>query len=425
MVGVSMKCLRHLDLQAAASRRVFLGFAATTICCFAGCTSQEANGPNPVILIGLDAMAWDFPEKTETPNLDRLAAGGVRAERLVPIFPTKTFPNHYSIATGLYAENHGIVSNNMYDPEMDAHFSLGNRAAVGDGRWWGGEPIWVTAEKQGVTAAAFFWPGTEAPIQGVRPTYWNEFDASIPNSERVARVLAWLDLPMENRPAFITLYFEDVDNAAHQWGTDHEETRAAIRAVDDAVGWLLAGLDERGITDRVNLVVTSDHGMVDIARDRMIFLDDYVDLSGVEMVDYDPVAAIRPDAGEVDAVYAALAGAHPRLSVYKREEIPECYRYRDNPRIQPIIAVADEGWSISTRSYFNARPNAFTGATHGYDNLLMTMGATFIAAGPAFKEGLSVTPFQNIHIYELLCEVLGLTPAENDGSLDSVRAMLR
>jgi len=391
----------------------------------AGCSGQEPNGPNPVILIGLDGMGWDFPEKTETPNLDRLMANGVRAERLVPIFPTKTFPNHYSIVTGLYAENHGIVSNNMYDPEMDARFRLSDREAVGDGRWWGGEPIWVTAEKQGLTAAAFFWPGTESPIQGIRPTYWNEFDASIPNSERVAQVLVWLDLPQEDRPAFITLYFEDVDNAAHRWGTNHEETRAAIRTVDDALGWLLTGLDERGITDQVNLVVTSDHGMADISRDRVIFLDDHVDLSDVDMIDYDPVAAIRPAAGETDAVYRALAGAHPHLSVYKREEIPDRYHYRENPRIQPIIGVADEGWSITTRSYFNGRPNAFTGSTHGYDNALPSMGATFIAAGPAFKKGRTVPPFQNVHVYELLCEVLGLTPAENDGSLDSVRVVLR
>ena len=404
-------------------RRMVLPLLAAVA--FAACVSQEHDGPHPVILIGLDGMGWDFPEKTETPNLDRLVARGVRAERLVPIFPTKTFPNHYSIVTGLYAEHHGIVSNNMYDPEMDARFRLSDREAVGDGRWWGGEPIWVTAEEQGLTAAAFFWPGTESPIQGVRPTFWNEFDASIPNADRVAQVLAWLDLPEESRPTFVTLYFEDVDNAAHRWGTDHEETRAAIRTVDSALGWLLEGLDERGITDQVNLVVASDHGMADISRDRMIFLDDYADLSGVDMIDYDPVAALRPATQEIDAVYGALAGAHPHLSVYKRESIPERYHYRDNPRIQPIIAVADEGWSITTRSYFNARPNAYTGSTHGYDNQLTSMGATFIAAGPAFKEGLIVPPFQNIHIYELLCELLGLDPAENDGSLDSVRVVLK
>jgi ectonucleotide pyrophosphatase/phosphodiesterase family protein 5 len=165
--------------------------------------------------------------------------------------------------------------------------------------------------------------------------------------------------------------------------------------------------------------------MADISRDRMIFLDDYVDLSGVDMIDYDPVAAMRPATQDIDAVYGALAGAHPHLSVYKRESIPERYHYRNNPRIQPVIAVADEGWSITTRSYFNARPNAYTGSTHGYDNQLTSMGATFIATGPAFREGLLVPPFQNIHIYELLCVLLGLDPAATDGSLDSVRVVLR
>jgi predicted AlkP superfamily pyrophosphatase or phosphodiesterase len=370
-------------------------------------------------------MRWDFPEQTDTPNLDRLTFRGVRAERLVPVFPTKTFPNHYSIATGLYVENHGIVANNMYDPEMDARFRLSDRDAVMDGRWWGGEPIWVTVEKQGLTAAAFFWPGTEAPIQGIRPTHWNAFDGSIANSERVAQVLEWFDLPVEERPSFVTLYFEDVDNAAHRWGTDHEETRAAIRAVDEALGWLLSGLDERGLANRVNIVVTSDHGMADISRDRMIFLDDYIDVESVMIVDWDPVAQIRPSAGNVGSVYSALEPAHPHLSVYLKEEVPERYHFRDNLRIPPIIAVADEGWSITTRGYYDSRPNAYTGATHGYDNLLTSMGALFIASGPAFKEGLSVPAFQNVHIYELLCEVLGLTPAPNDGSLDSVKAVLR
>jgi predicted AlkP superfamily pyrophosphatase or phosphodiesterase len=165
--------------------------------------------------------------------------------------------------------------------------------------------------------------------------------------------------------------------------------------------------------------------MADISRDRMIFLDDYIDVESVMVVDWDPVAQIRPSAENVSSVYSALEHAHPHLSVYLRGEVPERYHFRDNRRIPPIIAIADEGWSITTRGHFDSRPNAYSGATHGYDNLLTSMGALFIASGPAFKEGLSVPAFQNVHIYELLCEILELTPAPNDGSLDSVRAVLR
>ncbi|MDH3456732.1 MAG: ectonucleotide pyrophosphatase/phosphodiesterase [Gemmatimonadota bacterium] len=389
------------------------------------CASQEPDGGDTVILIGLDAMGWDFRDKTDTPNLDRLVARGVMAERLVPVFPTKTFPNHYSIVTGLHVEDHGIIANSMYDPAMDAWFSLGNRDAVTDPRWWGGEPIWVTAEKQGLTAAAFFWPGTETAIQGVRPTFWNPYDGSIPNTERVNQVLAWLDLPLSARPALITLYFSDVDDAAHRSGTESEETRAAIRRVDAVIGELIGGLEARGIADAVNIIVASDHGMVDIALDRVIFLDDYLDLERVTVVDWNPVASLRPPPDEIDLVYRALDGAHPNWSVYRKDDIPDRYHYRQNGRVQPILVVADEGWSITSRDFHAARPDRHAGANHGYDNQLVSMGATFIAAGPAFRRGEVVPPFQNIHIYEMLCAILDLTPAANAGSLDSVRAVLR
>jgi predicted AlkP superfamily pyrophosphatase or phosphodiesterase len=389
------------------------------------CASQGPDNGNPVILIGLDAMAWDFPGKTDTPNLDRLVARGVRAERLVPVFPTKTFPNHYSIVTGLYPDEHGIVANNMYDADMDAWFSLGNRDAVTDPRWWRGEPIWVTAERQGLTAAAFFWPGTETAIQGIQPTYWKPYDGSVPNDDRVDQVLAWLDLPPSTRPSLITLYFSDVDDAAHRSGTDGAETLAAIRRVDSAIGRLVTGLEERGLGDDVNLVVVSDHGMADIAVDRVIFLDDYIDLERVTVVDWNPVAAIRPPPGEADIIYRSLENAHPRWTVYRKEEIPARFHYRDNVRIQPIIVVADEGWSITSRDLHRARPDRHVGANHGYDHELTSMGAVFIASGPAFRQGVVVPPFQNIHLYEMLCAIFELTPAANAGSLDSVRAMMR
>jgi len=387
-----------------------------------GCIGR---GPGPVILVGLDAFGWDFRSKTDTPNLDRIAAAGVVAEWMVPVFPTKTFPNHYSIATGLYAEHHGIVANTMYDPDLDAWFRLSDREAVMDGRWWGGEPVWVTAARHGFTTAAYFWPGTEAAISGIRPDRWKPYVHTTPNDVRVDTVLSWLDLPPEERPSLITMYFADVDDATHAHGTDAPETLAAIREVDRAVGRLLRGLETRGILERVTVVIVSDHGMADVARDRVIFLDDYIEVDEVEIIDRDPLAALRPRPGDEDRIYGALDGAHPHLQVYRKVGIPDRWHFRDSPRIQPIQALADEGWSISGRNYFETHPNAYRGATHGYDNALPSMRATFLAMGPAFKRGVTVPPFQNVHVYELLCHALGIPPAANDGSLDSVQAMLR
>jgi predicted AlkP superfamily pyrophosphatase or phosphodiesterase len=384
------------------------------------------QAPSPVLLIGIDALGWDLPSKTKTPNLDRLAAGGVTTERLVPVFPSKTFPNFYSIATGLYPAHHGIVANNMYDPDFDAWFHLSDRSAVGDGRWWGGEPIWVTVEKAGLKAAAYFWPGTEARIQGIRPTHWQLYDESAPNRARVDQVLRWFDLPAHKRPSLITLYFSDVDHAAHDYGLESKQVRRALRAVDRAVGRLLTGLRKRGVLEQTNIIVVSDHGMTPISPDRVIYLDDYLDGGAVQVVDWNPVLALRPRPGhEEEEVFAALAGAHPHLAVYRKSEIPERFQYRDQPRIQPILGVADEGWSITSRSRQSRTRDRHRGANHGYDNQLVSMGATFIATGPGFRQGVVVPPFENIHIYGLLCALLGLEPAPNDGDLEIVREMLR
>jgi predicted AlkP superfamily pyrophosphatase or phosphodiesterase len=415
---------RETGLWGTAPRIAAALVVATAISFWVGWIPLPTQDRSTVILVGIDALGWDFLDKAPTPHLDRLVARGVRAERMIPDFPTKTFPNFYTIATGLYNEHHGIVANNMYDPVMDARFSLGDRDAVMDGRWWGGEPIWVTAEKQGVTAAAFFWPGTESPIQGVHPTYWKPYDGSIPNRERVEQVLAWLDLDDDERPSLITLYFSDVDNASHDHNLDAPEVKEAIQGVDEMVGLLIAGLEERDLVDQVNVVVASDHGMADTEPHRMVIVDDYIDLSSVTVVDWNPVLALFPEAGMEDAVYEALSEAM-HLTVYRKEDIPDRYHYRDHRRIAPIVGVAEEGWSISSREFYQRRPGRYGGANHGYDNELLSMGATFIAAGPAFREGVVVPAFANIHVYELLCRVLGLAPAPNDGSLEVLRGVLR
>jgi predicted AlkP superfamily pyrophosphatase or phosphodiesterase len=374
-----------------------------------------------VLLISIDGFRYDYFEKTATPNFDRLIKGGTKAKWLIPQFPTKTFPNHYTVVTGLRPENHGIVSNTMYDPEFNEGFSLGNVKAVRDAKWWGGEPLWVTAEKQGQRAATYFWPGSEAGILGVHPSYGKEYNHSVPDSQRVTEVLGWLDLPREGRPTFITLYFAVMDDAGHRFGPDSSALVDAIQGMDHVVGYLLDGLQRRAILDRINIILVSDHGMSQTSSERVIFIDDYTDSSEVRIVDRTPIAQLWPKPGKEDAVYNRIAGAHPRLSVYRKVEIPERWHFRNHRRIAPIIAVADDGWTITTRS---ARRRD-SGGDHGYDNALESMRAIFVASGPAFRQGVVVEPLENIHIYELMCFILKLKPAPNDGILNTVRSLLK
>ena len=388
---------------------------------------EENNQPKiyPLILISMDGFRWDYTERTDTPNFDFLIEKGVRAQSLMPVFPTSTFPNHLSVATGLYPENHGIVSNTMYDEVFDAWYTIGEGSeSVPESRWYEGEPIWVTAEKQGKVTATYFWPGSEAEINGERPTYWYVYDPSTSNETIIDQLLAWLDLPESERPVFMTAYFNDANYWGHNLGPDAVGMESVIQGLDLDLGRLIAGLTARDLLDKVNIIVTADHGMVEIDRDRMIFLDDYIDLEDVTMAGWSPVAGIIPNEGLEDSIYNSLVNVHPQLSVYKKEKTPEQLHYRNHRRITPIIGIADEGWSISTRDYYNNQPEAYTGGTHGYDLDFLSMHGLFLAYGPAFKDGLIVPSFQNIHIYELIANVLSIAPAVTDGSLDSVSAML-
>jgi predicted AlkP superfamily pyrophosphatase or phosphodiesterase len=378
-----------------------------------------------VILIGLDGFRNDYMDKADTPSLHRLAAHGARAQGLIPVFPSKTFPNFYSIATGLYPENNGIVGNTMFDPELQANFRMSDRAAVEDGRWWGGEPIWVTAEKQGQRSGIFFWVGSEAEIAGTRPAHWKRYDGKVPNSDRVAQALAWLDLPAAERPRFIALYFSDADHYGHRHGPESPEVINAILELDGILGMLVQGLEARGVFDRVNIIVIADHGMSATTAEHVIHLRDYIDLSLVQVLDGSPAVALWPLQKNEEEIYRALANAHPHMHVYRKETVPGRFHYSRHRRIPPILCLAGDGWTIDTRAAPDTSRQYSEKGAHGYDNLLTTMRATFIAHGPAFKKGVVVKPFQSIHVYNLMAHLLNLKPAPNDGSIDSVRVMLQ
>jgi predicted AlkP superfamily pyrophosphatase or phosphodiesterase len=393
--------------------------------------AQATTEAAPVLLIGIDGFRYDYLRRFDLPTLERLAEGGTFApEGMRTVFPTKTFPNHYTLVTGLYPAQHGIVSNTMRDPELEDganRFSLGNRDAIEDARWWGGEPIWSTAERQGVRAATYFWPGSEAEIAGYRPSFWKRYDGSIPGEQRVDEVLAWLDLPEEARPGFLTLYFSKVDGAGHDDGPDAPSVEQAARKVDGYLARLVEGLEARGLADAVNLVVVSDHGMAATSPERVIAVDDCVPQDALDIVDRSPVLMANPAEGyDAGTLVADLAACSDRWRVWRTGEGPEHLRFEGSARIPEIVALADEGWSIATsRAYLESNPGRFEGGAHGYDPALESMKALFIAHGPAFRAGTTIPVVENVHVYPLLAELLGVDPAENEGDLGVWTGVLR
>ena len=379
-----------------------------------------------IVLISLDGFRADYVDRPSAAHIRAIAARGVLAERMIPVFPSKTFPNHYAIVTGLTAEHHGIVANVMRDPVL-GNFTTRDSLAQSEPRWWGGEPIWVTAERQGVRAATLSWPGSEARIGGIRPTWWQRYDHDETAQSKITKVLQWLQLPRDSAPGLITVYFHDTDTDGHTFGPAAPETERAIARVDAAVGELDAAITRLGLRDQVTLILVSDHGMSPTSVDRAILLDDYIDLGTVDVIDWTPVGALVSRDGDADRLFAALSGKHPNLQVYRKGTLPERWHFNDNPRITPIVLVADEGWTIMTRANHDqwiARWGRAGGA-HGYDPALPSMGALFVAAGPGIATGKTVPAFRNVHVYSLMAHLLGLTPARTDGSLDSVRAVLR
>ena len=359
-------------------------------------------------------------------------ASGARSEGLIPSYPSKTFPNHLSIVTGSHPNNHGLVANRMYDEVFDEYYYIGQGStAARDGKWINREPIWVTVENQSLRAMTMFWPASDAEIKGVRPSNWFTYDESITNTQRMEQLLKWLDLKESKRPTFLASYFSDVDNAGHAYGPEAEETKIAISSIDSEIGVLINGLKDRGIFDEVNIMIVSDHGMTETYTDQVIFLDDYIDMSRVELVDKGPFAVMRVVMGlvdgdakpEVDNLFPLLENAHPNMKVYKKNEFPENFHMTDNRRIQDLTAVADDHWRILTHDTFN--PNYFPKGDHGYHPDYESMHGLFIGHGPDFKIDYVGPRFQNIHLYEMMCKIMNISPSLNDGDIEATATFLK
>ena len=389
------------------------------------CNRHEAAGRNGeigtpidsyVLMVSFDGFRWDYLDLYPTPNFDALASEGVRAEKLIPSFPTKTFPNHYTLATGLYPDHHGIINNSFHVDELNGVYRMGDRSMVGNPDAYFGEPIWQTAERQGFRAACYYWVGSEAPIGGDYPTYWKKYKESVPYLKRVDQVIKWLELPMNKRPALITLYFDEPDGIAHDFGPESAETGKVIENLDAVLGALRAGISKLDIADRVNLIVLSDHGMGPVSRDRYVNIMDYIKEGWTEeVIGADPLYLIDPVDGFADSVTTTL-DALEGVSAWQKEDIPARLHYGTSPRFPGIVVVADSLWSIGTKD--NA-PAYYRGA-HGYDNAFTDMHAIFLAEGPAFKQNYVARPFSNVEVYGIIAHILGLSPVQTDGDLSKV-----
>ncbi|HET6762312.1 MAG TPA: alkaline phosphatase family protein [Longimicrobiaceae bacterium] len=377
-----------------------------------------------VVMLSADGYRHDYVDRWTLPAVDALQREGARAAGLVPSFPTKTFPNHYSIATGLYVGDHGLVGNEMWDPRWGARFLASRPADSGDARWFGGEPIWVTAERQGMLTATFFWPGSEAPIRGRRPTYWKAYDIAVPDSVRIDGMLGWLALPAAERPHLVLGYLSDVDDAAHKTGPVSPETHAAAEAIDVALARLRAGIARLPIRDSVNLILVSDHGLTEVRATE--YLSRYTAMADTTAVVTAAAYAQLFFGGNTAAAERAYTELQrmPHARVWRRRDIPRRFHLRTNPRAGDVFVLMEPPYRVERTP--PATPPTGVGGTHGYDPRHPDMPGIFFAVGPAIRPGVRVGPVENVNVHPFIAHLLGIQPAAGiDGRLEALRPILR
>lgn len=378
------------------------------------------------ILIGIDGFRWDYLSRGQTPTLARLAAEGVSGP-MRPSFPSKTFPNHWTLVTGLRPDRHGITANLMEDPARPGEvFTM----ASDDPFWWNAAaPIWVTAEQAGVRTASMFWPGSNVawggkraaewpnPVTGgTRPSDWQAFSQQMPGENRVRQVIDWMRRPAAIRPQFVTTYFDVVDTEGHRGGPDSAGVQQALAEVDRHVGDLVSGLAALG--QPANIIVVADHGMAATSSERVVALDRLVAPTDARIVESGPYATFAPLPGREAAVAAALLKPHPHMSCWRKENIPARFHYGRNVRVPAFLCLAEDGWELQKAA--PAQP--YARGNHGFDPMLPSMKAVFIANGPAFARDRQLPAFDNVAVAPLLRTLLGL-PA--DPTLDGTDAVFR
>ena len=385
--------------------------------------SAEQTQKPYVILISVDGFRYDLAMRYQAKNLLNLSAQGVEATSMRPSFPSLTFPNHYSIITGLYPSHHGIVGNKFYDPARKQIYAIRNKAEVQDGTWYGGEPLWVLAEKQKMLSASFFWVGSESDIEKTRPTYYYQYSELFTNDRRLDILKDWLQLPEGNRPHFITFYFPEVDHAEHYYGVYSKQAEEAVHHVDSAIGKMNSMVAQLNLP--VNFIFVSDHGFTNIDTVHTIAVENLIDTSKFIVAGESTIMHLyAKDTTAIISQYNILKAAENNYHVYLANEVPERWHYgkKDDRygRIGDILISADMPFIFSSKGRKNA-------ATHGFDNYTQEMQATFYAWGPAFKENFKINNFENINIYPLIAYILGLHFDANsiDGKLEVLKPILK
>ena len=370
-----------------------------------------------VIVVSLDGFRWDYPTIHKSPNIDKIAASGV-STAMWASYPASTFPNHWALATGLVPDHNGIVNNSFWAPDMNGFYAIGgpNKSISG---YFLGEPIWVTAERQGVKAATIYWVGSDLEDPNRHASYWRDYGDKplLEYESRIGEVLSLLKRPKKERPHLIMVYFDEPDHSGHNFGPRSEEVRAAVKRVDDMVGLLRKGIAKLNCASQIDLIVLSDHGMTDISYDRCINPYDYIKKEWCDVIMTGTPTSIFTKPEYRDSVYNALQGVE-HISVWKKDEVPAELNYGTSVRLGDIIVAPDLGWQIGKH------PRSYPSA-HGYNPYEPDMQPIFRAEGPDFKKGFIAASFRNVCVYDLICHLLGIEPAPNDGSLEEVKQLLK
>ena len=379
-----------------------------------------AGRDNYTVIISLDGLRGDYLDAYDVPFLNQLAREGVKAV-MQPSFPSKTFPNHYTLATGLTPDHHGVIANIFWDRERGVEFSLSNKVTRADGKYYGGDPVWLTAKHQGVKTATVYWVGSDVAIGGEHPTYWRDYQTDqLDYPGRVSEIVRLLSLPEKDRPHLVMAYFEEPDRSGHSYGPMNRMTRRAMESMDLLLSNLWARIQQLPIAGQVNLIVTGDHGMTSVDPKRFVDIDDVLPRHWYERFCNDYPTLIYASAPQyIDSICDALQGVD-HIRAWKRADIPAYLGYGTNKNMGDVVVLPDVGW------LFADKPSTKQRGSHGFDHTAADMQVGFRAIGPDFKVGYEKPErFSNVCVYPLLCYLLGVTPSANDGSLDAVRDMLR
>ncbi len=393
--------------------------------------AQGADKPY-VLLISLDGFGHDYVERFKPVNISSFISEGTAAESLIPSFPTKTFPNHYTIATGMKPEHHGLVDNSFYDPVKNVVYSMGNRELIQDGYWYGGTPLWVLAEQNGIKAASYFFVGSESPIQDVRPSYYFDYDGSVPNLSRISQVFEWLQLPEDERPQLITMYFSDMDDVGHRFGPSNDkELRNRLEKLDHELGSLFEGLKSLDLD--LHIILVSDHGMVDVGKDKLINLDKLTEGIDARIVNNGALAHVHLN--DPKTKRKVVKTLQKRAGNFTVADVSDRGHYIDidafPERIGDLLILPDLGYYLADeKGLFNYQNRAARFGTevfgeHGFSPEYKEMHGIFYAKGSSIKRGLRIESFENYHIYPLICGILGLpVPDGIDGEREVLAPVL-